>query len=155
MIRYVALLLSSRVRRDETDVLVMERTSRPFRYGRWFASRDSALTTLREKPRLLVMICSRQRAERVLTEKPYFWSIVHDAEQALDSVSNAAALVVAGDAHPFVVVLGGIQAHDTTIPDLGVFVFPDQLTLFYRMGPDWDLCELGGIVPDFWRACCP
>jgi hypothetical protein len=84
----------------------------------------------------------RRRAERVVTEKPYFWSKVHDAEQALDSVSNAAALVVAGEAEPFYVVLGGIQAHNTIIPDLGVFVFVDGLNLDYRMGPHWGPCEL-------------
>ncbi len=84
----------------------------------------------------------RRRAERVVTEKPYFWSRVHNAELALDSVPNAAALVVAGEADPFVVWLGGIQAQDTTIPDLGLFVFDDGLELIYRMGPDWGPCEL-------------
>jgi len=84
----------------------------------------------------------RRRAARVVTENPYFWSKMHDAERGLDSVSNAAALVVAGEAEPFHVVLGGIQARNTTIPDLGVFVFPDQLALDFRMGPAWGASEL-------------
>ena len=84
----------------------------------------------------------RRRAARVVTEKPYFWSKLHDAEQALDSAPNATALVVAGEAEPFHVVLGGIKARNTAIPDLGVFVFPDQLALDYRMGPAWGSSEI-------------
>jgi hypothetical protein len=84
----------------------------------------------------------RRRAARIVTEKPYFWSKVHNAERALDSVSNAATLVVSDEAEPFHVVLGGIQARNTTIPDLGVFVLPDQLALDYRMGPAWGASEL-------------
>ena len=84
----------------------------------------------------------RLRAGRVVTEKPYFWSKAHDVERALDSVSNAAALVVTGEAEPFHVVLGGIQARNATIPDFGVFVFPYQLALDYRMGPAWGASEI-------------
>ena len=84
----------------------------------------------------------RRRAARVVTEKPYFWSKAHDAECALDSVSNAAAFVVTGEAEPFHVVLGGIQTRSTTIPDLGVFVFPNQLAMDYRMGPAWGASAL-------------
>lgn len=84
----------------------------------------------------------RRHAGRVVTEEPYFWSKVDRSERELDSVPNAAALVVAGEAEPFHVVFGGIQAQGTTIPDLGVFVFPDQLALDYRMGPAWGSKEL-------------
>lgn len=84
----------------------------------------------------------RTRAARVVSEYPHFWSKTHDANRPLDSVSNAAALVVSGEAEAFHVVLGGIQTRSVTIPDLGVFVFPDQLTLDYRMGPAWGPKEL-------------
>jgi hypothetical protein len=57
-------------------------------------------------------------------------------------VSNAAALVASGEAEAFHVVFGGLHFRDTTIPDLGVFVFPDQLALDYRMGPAWGPKEL-------------
>lgn len=39
-------------------------------------------------------------------------------------------------------VFGGIQSGIVAIPDLGVFVFPDQLSLDYRMGPAWGPSEL-------------
>jgi hypothetical protein len=84
----------------------------------------------------------RERAVRVVSENACYWSNTHDAERPLDSVTNPAALVVAGEAESFHVVLGGIQSESVTIPDLGVFVFPDQLALDYRMGPAWGAKEL-------------
>lgn len=84
----------------------------------------------------------RGRAARVVSDKAYFWSKTHDVERPLDSVSNAAALVVSGEAEAFHVVFGGIQFGSVDIPDLGVFVFPDQLSLDYRMGPAWGPSQL-------------
>ena len=60
----------------------------------------------------------------------------------MDPVSNAAALVVSGEAEAFHLVLGGLQSQAVTIPDLGVFVFPDQLALDYRVGPAWGPSEV-------------
>jgi hypothetical protein len=84
----------------------------------------------------------RGRAARVVTDNAHFWSKTHDAQRPLDSVSNAAALVVSGEAEAFHVVLGGIQSRSVVIPDLGVFVLPDQLALDYRMGTAWGPKEL-------------
>lgn len=84
----------------------------------------------------------RRRAARVVSEKAYFWSKTHDEARPLDSVSNAAALVVSGEAEAFHVVFCGIQSGGVAIPDLGVFVFPDQLTLDYRMGLAWGPIQL-------------
>ena len=84
----------------------------------------------------------RGRAARVVSENACFWSKTHSADRPLDSVSNAAVLVVSGEAEAFHVVLGGIQSRGVTIPDLGVFVFPDQLAFDYRMGPAWGPKEL-------------
>jgi len=84
----------------------------------------------------------RGRATRVVSENAYLWSKVHSAERPLDSVPNAAALVVSGEAEAFHVVFGGIRSRNVVIPDLGVFVCPDQLALDYRMGPAWGPGEL-------------
>jgi hypothetical protein len=84
----------------------------------------------------------RRRAARVVTANAHFISTTDSAERAVDSVPNAAALVVSGEAEAFHVVLGGIQTESVTIPDLGIFVFPDQLALDYRMGPAWGPKEL-------------
>jgi hypothetical protein len=84
----------------------------------------------------------RTRARMVSPENQLFCSITEDTAQPLDSVPNAAALVVTGEADPFHVVFGGIECNGVTIPDLGVFVFQDQLALDYRMGAAWGPAEL-------------
>ncbi|MES1950514.1 hypothetical protein S4A8_06633 [Salinisphaera sp. S4-8] len=84
----------------------------------------------------------RGRAARVVSDKAYFWSKTHDAEGSLDFVSDAAALVASGEAEAFHVVLGGVQSRSAAVPDLGVFVFADQLALDYRMGRAWGPNEL-------------
>jgi hypothetical protein len=84
----------------------------------------------------------RLRASEILGS---FWSKTLCADQSADTVVNAAALVLAGEAEAFHVVLRGIQFQEGTIPDLGVFVFPDQLALDYRMGAVWGAAELNGL----------
>lgn len=76
----------------------------------------------------------RQRAASIVPEKLCLWSKVDNAERELYSATNAADPVVSAEAHPFHVVLGGIRARSTPIPDLGVFVFPRRLALDDRMG---------------------
>lgn len=74
-----------------------------------------------------------------------------------------ATLVTTGAADPFHLVLGSVNGAATPIPDLGVFVFTDNLTLDYRMGPSWGAREiqsfllllqqlqaLGGVVSVPW-----
>ncbi|MEO1743552.1 MAG: hypothetical protein AAFR99_17290 [Cyanobacteria bacterium J06629_9] len=87
----------------------------------------------------------RQRASRVVTESPYFWSKIYSKEMPLDSVENAARLVVSEEAECFHVVFGGIRYENFTIPDLRVYVFTDQLALDYRMGDEWGPGELNAL----------
>jgi hypothetical protein len=84
----------------------------------------------------------RKRAARVVTHNPSFWSNERNEDVALETVPDAAALVVSGSAEPFHVVLGGIESSGVVLPDLGVFVFSDALYLDYRMGPAWSEAEV-------------
>jgi hypothetical protein len=84
----------------------------------------------------------RKRANQIVTANPSFWSKMEDVERPLDSVPNAAFLVVSGEAEAFHVVLGGIQSCGVAIPDIGVFVLPHRLCLDYRMGTTWGPGEL-------------
>jgi hypothetical protein len=87
----------------------------------------------------------RKRAETVVSERACFWSVHGQEERSIDSVENPAALVLSGEANPFHVVFGGIGSQDATIPDLGVYVFQEELALDYRMGSEWgsdELCAL-------------
>ena len=84
----------------------------------------------------------RKLAVTIWPESPCFCAIPGDEERPLDSVPNLAALVVSGQAHAFHVVFSGIQLRGVTIPDIGVFVFPKQLALDYRMGAAWGAAEV-------------
>ena len=72
----------------------------------------------------------------------WFWHNRTEQATPLDSVSNAARLVVTGEAEPFHSVLHGITYFGAVIPDLGVFVFQDAISLDYRMGTDWNAAKL-------------
>lgn len=87
----------------------------------------------------------------------YFWDRRADRETPVDSVPNAAALVISGDAEVFHLVLQDPRVGAVALPELGVFVFPDEISLDYRMGPAWGptevaalcelLCELQRLAP--------
>jgi hypothetical protein len=72
----------------------------------------------------------------------WFWHNGTERETPLDSVANVAQLVVTGEAEPFHTVLQGISYFGAGIPDLGVFVFQDSISLDYRMGADWSAANL-------------
>jgi hypothetical protein len=71
-----------------------------------------------------------------------FWSITQSEERRLDSVPNAAELVLSGEAEPIQFLLGGIVIDGTVLPDLGIFVFEGGIELDYRMGEEWRSPEL-------------
>jgi hypothetical protein len=66
-----------------------------------------------------------------------FWHRALDREERLDAYSNAATLVAQGQADPFHFLASRLSFHGVVLPDLGVFVFPDEVALDYRMGNEW------------------
>lgn len=64
------------------------------------------------------------------------WLTDSQSEKSFADASDA-ALVISGAADSFHVVLAGVTCSGCVIPDLGVFVDPDSLTLDYRMGSSW------------------
>jgi hypothetical protein len=84
----------------------------------------------------------RGRGQDVTHGGSTFWSLTDSKASPLDSVPNAAALVVAGEAEPFHFVLRGIEMSGVRLPDLGVWVFDDQIAIDYRMGPEWRSAQL-------------
>jgi len=69
---------------------------------------------------------------------PTFWNRATGNEQNLDSVDNAAALVVSGEAETFHLLLEYRAANDVTLANLGFTVWPDGVEFDYRMGCEWD-----------------
>lgn len=60
--------------------------------------------------------------------------------------TGAAALLLAGEVEPFHVLLKGIRRSNWELPDLGVFVFSDGLSLDYRMGQGWGIGTVRGLL---------
>jgi hypothetical protein len=90
------------------------------------------------------------------------WLTASQSETPFSGASDA-ALVISGAADSFHVVLAGVICSGSSIPDLGVFVDTDSLTLDYRMGSSWgepevqslltllrQLRDFGGVVTVPW-----
>ena len=75
----------------------------------------------------------------------HLWIRAAQAERPFAGPGDA-ALVSSGEADPFHVVLGSITGTGSPIPDLGVSVFTDSLTLDYRMGPGWGVDEIQSLL---------
>lgn len=74
-----------------------------------------------------------------------FWSLEDQQEQPINSVPNAADLVVQARAEPFHFVCEGLTYEGVVLPDIGVFVFGDQIALDYKMGKEWDAVKLNAL----------
>ena len=83
----------------------------------------------------------RSRSE-IIPPGTSFWSNTEQRSVPVDTVENAARLVVVGEGQPFHVLLHGLTFAGATIPDLGVFVWQNEIGLDYRMGPDWNPTRL-------------
>ena len=90
-------------------------------------------------------------SSKLISHSSYFWSFITDEEILVDSVENAASLVVNDEAECFHILIGGLCFGGTSIPDLGVFVSRDSICLDYRMGQEWGSTELGALFILFSR----
>lgn len=82
------------------------------------------------------------RGKDITSGGAHFWDNRLKQERAIDSVGNAATLVVQGIAEPFHIVISSLTVNGVNIPDLGIFVFQDSISLDYRMGIAWGPAEL-------------
>jgi hypothetical protein len=85
------------------------------------------------------------RSRATLNSDAAFWHRALDREELLGAHRDPAGMVVSGEAEPFHVLASGISAGETILPDLGVFVFSDEVVLDYRMGPEWGEAEFGAL----------
>lgn len=60
----------------------------------------------------------RDRSREMMTEDPQFWSKAGEEARPVDSVPDAAELVVSGEAEAFHVLLGGIRSGDVVLPEV-------------------------------------
>jgi hypothetical protein len=83
-----------------------------------------------------------QKACRTIAGGSVFWSLEDQQERPINSVPNAADLVVQDRAESFHFLCQGLTYEGTVLPDIGVFVFGDQIALDYRMGKEWNAVKL-------------
>lgn len=78
---------------------------------------------------------------------PYtYWCLETEAAVKVEFSDNPAILTSKGLAAAFHIVFSGVQsASGKDIPDLGVFVWEDGLSIDYRMGQDWNASALVGL----------
>lgn len=86
-----------------------------------------------------------RQVNRFLVGSPFFRHRGDHQDKPLDSVPNAAQLVVAGEADPFHFLTRGIVLGETSLPDLGVFVFDHAVALDYEKGPAWGTPQIKGL----------
>src|SRR5258708_1966696 len=82
------------------------------------------------------------RSRACIAPNATFWHTVLNCEQRVADYPDAAHLIVDGVAEPFHVLATGLLFDGVGVPDLGVFVWPDELTFDYRMGPQWGSPQL-------------
>jgi hypothetical protein len=105
---------------------------------------DIEINNLSGKEVADVYVYLRSRS-RLSSKQQYFWSVTEDKSVSVNSVVNAAELVVTGEASVFHIVVQGLTFGGATIPDLGIFIFTDSIGLDYRMGPEWGAAELNAL----------
>jgi hypothetical protein len=84
----------------------------------------------------------RSRGKDTTRDGAKFWDNDLKQKRPVDSIANAATLVTTNRADPFHVVISGLTFNGVTVPDIGVFVFQESISLDYRMGVEWEPAKL-------------
>ena len=119
--------------------------------AKYFKSDDGSLPEIElsfDAPGLMIVAFQHlydRGAINVSEAESMVWSIASQSERPYAGPADA-TLVASGEIEPFHVVLRGVLGSDFPIPDLGIFVSTDSLTLDYRMGPDWGQAEIGSLI---------
>jgi hypothetical protein len=87
-----------------------------------------------------------------------FWDNELNQARSIDSVENPATLITEYRASPFHIVISSITLDEITIPDLGVFIFQESISMDYRKGTLWTpdklyallelLCQIKNLAPE-------
>lgn len=80
--------------------------------------------------------------KRAVSLEGYAWDRVLNREVKVENLAEAALQVGAKRLQRLHVLLTGIQLNGIAIPDLGLYVWTDELTLDYRMGREWSASVL-------------
>ncbi|MFD2178572.1 hypothetical protein [Veronia pacifica] len=88
----------------------------------------------------------RNHAARISSKEPSYWSTSKDCDVPFGFEDNPAIQVISGEAESFHLCFDGLNSPSGKhIPELGLFVFTDCLSLDYRMGPQWNKEAVQGL----------
>ena len=82
------------------------------------------------------------RSRSSINPHSFLWHLELGRDVRVVDYPDAARLVARSVASPFHVLAQGLSFDGTVIPDLGMFLWPDEVTFDYRMGPDWGTPQL-------------
>lgn len=99
------------------------------------ALHDIRLTALSERG--LIAGFAFVRSHSLVTPDALFWHTGLERDLRVADYPDVAELVARGVAEPFHVLASALRFRGAVIPDLGVFVWPDEITFDYRAGPEW------------------
>jgi hypothetical protein len=91
---------------------------------------------------VVAIFSSLQQNCRPFANSQVYWSDEDQQDKPINSVPNAAALVVQGRAAPFHCLCRGLTCEGEMLPDIGVFVFQEEIALDYRAGQEWNARKL-------------
>lgn len=98
-----------------------------------------ALEFAKLSPPSVVRIYDYFRANgQCVTDAPTVWDESLQEDVPLFSIEKPCQLLHDGRIAPFHCCFGGISINGTTVPDLGIFVFPDSVEIDFRMGRCWN-----------------
>jgi hypothetical protein len=97
------------------------------------------------------------RSRARMSPDAIFWSRGLERDEQVGAYPNPAQLVAGEQADEFHVVAKGLSFGGVTVPDLGVFVRPRQVTLDYRCGAEWgepQVLALLELLRQLAALCC-
>ena len=78
--------------------------------------------------------------------KPYFFDRRDGIEKSLLAEENPAGLVVKGEAEPFHFLIRGLEISGARLPDLGVFILQNAVSLDFEPGQEWRANQAWGLL---------
>ena len=87
-----------------------------------------------------------RKSSSKLSSNATYWNNEKKQDTSIAIETNAAELVVNGDADSFSHSIDKLEINDIKIEDLGVFVYPESLELFYRQGSHWNKEQIDGVI---------
>ncbi len=107
---------------------------------------DIELNNLAESDVILGYEFIRDHASCISSKEPSYWSTSESRDVPFSYMDNVATLVVSGESDPVHLCFDGITSPSgKRIPELGLYVFKDGLSLDYRMGPEWNKEAMQGL----------